>query len=83
MKNNLFVKNLSFNTESIDLEKLFSEFGEVVSARVPKSKTNGRSNEIAFVEMKTELDAENVIKNLNGTFFKDSKIKIDFAKDID
>ena len=37
MKSKLYVGNLSFNTENIDLEKLFSESGTVVSVDIIKN----------------------------------------------
>lgn len=81
MKSKLYVKNLSFNTEPFDLEKLFSNFGEVISVDIPKNKSSGRSNGFAVVEMKNTVAAENVVKHLNDTVFKDFRIKINIVSE--
>jgi len=80
MESKLHVKNLSFNTEPFDLNKLFSEFGEVISIEIPKNKSSGRNRGFALVEMKDQQSAENVIQNLNDTIFKDFKLIISIVK---
>jgi RNA recognition motif-containing protein len=81
MNTKLYVKNLSFNTEPFDLEKLFSNFGEVISVDIPKNRSSGRSNGFALVMMETQQGADDVIKNLNETVFKDFKIKINIVNE--
>ena len=80
MTSKLHVKNISFNTEPFDLNKLFSEFGEVISIDIPKNRSSGRNNGFALVEMKDQQSAENVIQNLNGTIFKDFTLKISIVE---
>ena len=80
MKSKLLVKNISSNTEPFDLNKLFSDFGEVISIDIPKNKSSGRNNGYALVEMKDQQSAENIIQHLNGTIFKDFKLKISLEK---
>lgn len=77
----LYVKNLSFNTEPFDLEKLFSNFGEVISVEIPKNRSSGRSNGFALVVMKNQQGADEVVKSLNNTIFKDFKIKINIVNE--
>ena len=43
MKSKLYVGNLSFNTENVDLEKLFSESGTVESVNIIKDRSTGRN----------------------------------------
>jgi RNA recognition motif-containing protein len=64
---NLFVAKLSPATSGQDLEKLFSEFGEVVSAKVIMDKETGNSKGYGFVEMKNEEEARTAINALNDT----------------
>lgn len=69
MQNKLFVRNLSFATQDADLSTLFSSFGDVVSAHVPRDRDSGRSRGFGFVEMSTAQSAEQAIQALNSTEF--------------
>ena len=70
MQNNkLFVRNLSFRTTDGDLFELFSQHGEVVSARIATDRETGRPRGFAFVEMNTPASAEEAIRALNNTEF--------------
>ena len=64
MSKNLYVGNLSFNTNSDDLRELFEPFGEVRSASVVMDRDTGRSRGFGFVEMNTGGD--DAISALNG-----------------
>lgn len=66
MQNKLFVRNISYKTTEDELHSLFSEFGEVISASIPKDRDTGRSRGFAFVEMKTQQEAEAAIQGLNN-----------------
>lgn len=81
MKSKLYVGNLSFNTENIDLEKLFSESGTVVSVDVMKDKSTGRNKGFGFIEMKNQQEAAGAVEKFNGTDFKGRSIKVSVAKD--
>jgi RNA recognition motif-containing protein len=48
---NIQVSNLSHNTVDGDLRKLFSTYGEVLSAKVLRDRINGRSRGTAVVDM--------------------------------
>ncbi len=64
---NVFVAKLSPGTTGKDLEKIFSEFGEVVAAKVIFDKGTGNSKGYGFVEMKVEEEAKAAIIALNDT----------------
>jgi RNA recognition motif-containing protein len=64
---NVFVAKLSPATTGKDLEKIFSEFGEVVSAKVIFDRDTGSSKGYGFVEMLTEEQAKAAIIALNET----------------
>ena len=81
MNSKLYVWNLSFNTENIDLEKLFAESGEVALVDIKKDKRTGRNQGFGFVEMKNPEEASNAIERLNGSDFKGSKIKVSISKE--
>jgi RNA recognition motif-containing protein len=65
MGKKLYVGNLSFNTSQSELETMFGAHGTVVSAQIIMDRDTGRSKGFAFVEMKTDQEAQAAIKALN------------------
>lgn len=65
----LFVRNLSFRTTDSELNELFSQYGEVVSARVATDRDTGRSRGFAFIEMSTPASAAEAIRELDNKEF--------------
>lgn len=63
---NMYVSNLSFHTTEEDLRKLFSQYGSVSSARVITDRETGRSRGFAFIEMDSDHEANEAMKNLNN-----------------
>jgi len=61
----LFVGNLPYSTTQSDLESIFSEFGNVISATVIVDKMSGRSRGFGFVEIE-DADAEKAIAEVNS-----------------
>jgi RNA recognition motif-containing protein len=61
----LYVGNLSYNTSSSDLERLFGSFGTVASAQVIEDRDTGRSKGFGFVEMSNEQEAQAAIQGLH------------------
>ncbi len=66
MAKKLFVGSLPFATTSEELNKLFSEVGEVESANVITDRMSGRSRGFGFVEMAKDEDATKAIEKFNG-----------------
>lgn len=67
---NLFVGNISKAVKDDALRALFSEFGEVVSAKVLFDRATGESKGFGFVEMANEMDALDAMRKLaNAEFF--------------
>jgi RNA recognition motif-containing protein len=64
---NIQVSNLSHNTVDGDLRKLFSGFGEVISAEVLRDRMNGRSRGTAFVNMVDDAQGALAITGLHRT----------------
>jgi RNA recognition motif-containing protein len=63
----IYVGNLSFGTSEDDLQKAFSEFGQVGSVSIIKDKYSGESRGFGFVEMPDDGAAAKAIEGLNGT----------------
>lgn len=64
---NIFVARLNFKTRSEDLAKAFSQYGEVVSAKIVKDRDTGRSKGYGFVEMANDEAGNKAIAALNET----------------
>jgi RNA recognition motif-containing protein len=63
---NIFVAKLSSRTRVEELQQAFSEFGEVVSAKIIIDRETGKSKQFGFVEMANDDEALTAIEQLNG-----------------
>jgi RNA recognition motif-containing protein len=72
--NKLFVGNLNYTVTAGELTDLFSEYGEVVEAKVIEGKGFG------FVEMSSQSEAEEAKEALNGSDFSGRSLNVDEAK---
>jgi len=66
MSKNIYVGNLSFDTSDPELQDIFTEFGEVLSAKIITDRDTGRSRGFGFVEMSDDAAGEAAIAALNG-----------------
>ena len=66
MGKKLYVGNLSYQVDSSELEQLFAQHGQVVSAQIINDRDTGRSKGFGFVEMGTDEEAQAAIGALNG-----------------
>ena len=63
---NIYIAGLNFSITAADLNDLFSEYGEVYSAKVITDRETGRSKGFGFVEMPDDIAAQKAINELNG-----------------
>ena len=77
---NIYVSNLSFNTQDEDLRGFFTEYGEVSSAKVIMDKTTSRSRGFGFVEMSDDEASKKAISELDGTTVDGRTIKVTEAR---
>ena len=80
MTNNLYVGNLSFETNEDMLRTLFAEYGEIASVNLITDRTTGQSRGFAFVEMSTEQAAQEAMSGLNGKQVDEREVKVAKAK---
>ena len=66
MTKNVYVGNLSFDTNQAKLQELCETHGQVSSVNMITDRETGRPRGFAFVEMETEEGATAVINALNG-----------------
>ncbi len=81
MSTNIYVGNLTFQTNSDDLQNLFSPHGEVTKATVITDRDTGRSRGFGFVEMATSEAASAAIEALNGKNVDGRDLTVNVAKE--
>ena len=81
MSSNIYVGNLTFNTTSDDLERLFAAHGEVTRAQVISDRDTGRSRGFGFVEMASADEAKAAIDALNGSNVDGRDLTVNVAKE--
>jgi RNA recognition motif-containing protein len=73
---NIYVGNLSYKTGDQDLKDLFSQHGDVASARVISDRDSGRSKGFGFVEMDSDEAANSAIQALNEEEFMGRNLRV-------
>lgn len=77
---NIYISNLSFQITDEDLKDLFSEYGEVTSAKVITDKFTGDSRGFGFVEMPSDEEANKAITELDKSKWDNRNINVSVAK---
>ena len=80
MARKLYVGNLPYSVGEQDLQDLFGSAGAVESVNVMRDASTGRARGFAFVEMATDEDAQNAIKQLNNTEFGGRNLTVNEAR---
>jgi len=80
MSSKLYVGNLSHETTETQLQTLFSEAGEVTSAKIITDRQTGQPRGFGFVEMETKLEGETAISMLNGRDLDGRPLTVNEAK---
>ena len=78
---NIYVSNLSFNTNDAELNELFSKFGAVSSAKVITDRETGRSRGFGFVEMASEEEGKEAMLGLNNKEVEGRAMSVSVAKE--
>ncbi len=78
---NIYVSNLSFNTNDAELHELFSKFGEVSSAKVIMDRESGRSRGFGFVEMPSNEEGKDAMLGLNNKEVEGRAMSVSVAKE--
>jgi RNA recognition motif-containing protein len=80
MSTRLFVGNLSFDTNELELREVFGQSGQVVEVKVVTDRETGRSRGFAFVEMSSADEADKAISELNGRELGGRTLKVNQAE---
>ncbi|MBP05704.1 MAG: RNA-binding protein [Chloroflexi bacterium] len=75
----IYVGNLPWSVDDKELDELFSEYGDVESAKVIKYKDSNRSKGFGFVEMDDESAAK-AIKALEGHELEGRPLKVNQSR---
>ena len=67
---NIYISGLNFSTTDADLNDLFSEYGEVSSARIITDRETRRSRGFGFVEIADDAAGAKAIAELNGAEYE-------------
>ncbi|XP_049445034.1 nucleolin [Epinephelus fuscoguttatus] len=73
----LFVKNLPFSATADDLKEIFED---AVDVRVPLGQ-NGSNRGIAYIEFKTEAEADKMLEEAQGADVQGRSIMVDYVGD--
>jgi len=77
----MYVSNLSFHTNDESLKTLFSEFGNVTSAKVITDRETGQSRGFGFVEMNVVAEGQTAMKSLNNREVEGRPLSVSVAKE--
>ena len=80
MAKNIYVGNLSYDTNAETLRELFAEHGEVTSVNVITDRMTGRSRGFAFVEMADDAAGNAAISALDGQNVDGRALKVNEAR---
>ena len=77
---NIYVGNLSYDTDDGSLQAAFQSFGAVDSAKVIMDRDTGHSKGFGFVEMADAAEAQAAINGLNGTDLDGRTVTVNEAR---
>jgi len=77
---NIFVGNISFQSEDSDLQNLFQQYGEVQSVKIIHDNYTGRSKGFGFVIMDNQEEAQKAISELNGYSLQGKNLTVNEAR---
>ncbi len=80
MSTRLYVGNLPFNATDEELQQMFSEVGQVVSAQVVIDRETGRSRGFGFVEMSKAEEAQAAVRRFDQTQMNGRAITVNEAR---
>ncbi|XP_072970442.1 small RNA-binding protein 11, chloroplastic-like isoform X2 [Typha angustifolia] len=76
----LFVGGLSFYTTEEALSEAFSQFGQVIEAKIIMDKVSVRSKGFGFVTFASEDEAHKALTEMNGKILNGRVVYVDNAK---
>ena len=81
MGTRLYIGNLSFETNQLELRDLFGQAGTVVDLKLVTDRETGRSRGFAFVEMSSPSEAAEAISLMDGKDLQGRTLKVNEAEE--
>jgi RNA recognition motif-containing protein len=76
----VYVGNLSYDVTREDLERVFSEYGDVSRVSLPTDRETGRPRGFAFVDMGEDAQEDSVIEALDGAEWMGREMRVNKAR---
>jgi RNA recognition motif-containing protein len=76
----LYVGNLPMGMTEAELKELFTEAGNVASAKIITDRQTGQPRGFGFVEMETKLEGQKAISMLNGRAVEGRALAVNEAR---
>jgi cold-inducible RNA-binding protein len=77
---NIFVGNLSYQTNQDELHSAFAQYGAVERVNIVTDRDTGQPRGFAFVEMTERRDADTAISQLNGAELNGRAMNVNEAR---
>ena len=77
---NIYIGNISYSIDEQELGQIFSEYGEVSSAKIIMDRVTGRSKGFGFVEMPNKNEGQQAIDSLEGKEIDGRKLRVNEAR---
>ncbi|MBS1681944.1 MAG: RNA-binding protein [Bacteroidetes bacterium] len=77
---NIYVANIPWKASEDQLKELFSQYGDVASAKIIMDKVTQRSRGFGFVEMSDDNSGKTAINELNGRDFQGKNLVVNEAR---
>ena len=77
---NIYVGNLSKDVDQENLKEVFEAFGQVNTIKIIIDRESGESKGFGFVDMPGKNDAEDAIKQLDGSELNGQVLKVSVAR---
>ena len=77
---NIYVGNMSFQTDEESLRTAFSQFGAVDNVNIVRDRDSGQPRGFAFVEMSTDDGAQKAIRELNDREIGGRRLAVNEAR---
>ena len=61
----IYVGNIPYSLKEEELKELFQKYGQVTGIKVITDKFSGRSKGFAFIEMESDEQEDNAVRELN------------------
>jgi nucleolin len=79
--NKLFVGNLAWSVDDSSLGQLFSDYGNVLDAKVVHDRDSGRSRGFGFVTFEKASEVNEAIEKLDGADYDGRQLRVNLAGD--